>query len=140
MAAATSLVLGSVGNLRFRFGEEGSYAGGSASTGASCICVFLALGLDGPLLSAPLGRPLALGFITGFTSSSTTGSGSSSALISAILLQYPRPALQYLAEFLEYLPFIINKYFKIRPLEQTTKRNSAQCVTYLPFSLYSLPA
>ena len=84
MAAATALVLGSVGNLRFRFGEAGSYAGGSASTGASCICVFLALGLDGPLLSAPLGRPLALGFITGFTSSINIGSDSSSAFASVI--------------------------------------------------------
>ncbi len=81
MAAATSLELGSVGSLRFLLGEEGSYA---SSTGASCTCAFLALGLDGPLLSAPLGRPLALGLRTGFTSSSTTGSDSSSAFASAI--------------------------------------------------------
>ena len=84
MAAATSLVLGSVGSLRLRFGEAGSYAGGSASTGASCICVFLALGLEGCKFLEPFGLPFALGFITGFTSSSTTGSDSSSAFVSAI--------------------------------------------------------
>ena len=86
MAAATSLELGSIGSLRFLFGEEGSYAWDSSSTGATRIRIFFALGLDGPLLSAPLGRPLALGLMTSASDAGAScgGSGSSSALISAI--------------------------------------------------------
>ena len=33
----------------------------------------------------------------------------------------------------------MNKYFKTRLLEQTTKRNSTLCVTYRPSGLDSLP-
>ena len=85
MAAATTEEVGSLGILRSLFGEEGSYVSFTgASTGASCMCVFLALGLEGCKFLEPFGLPFALGFITGFTSSSTTGSDSSSAFAPAI--------------------------------------------------------
>ena len=84
MAAATSLDVGSVGNLRFLLGLEGSYAGGDSSTGASCMCTFLALGLLGPLFGLPLGRPFAFGLI-GSGSGSGSGSSGISSGISCII-------------------------------------------------------
>ena len=55
-------------------GEDGSYAGGISS---SCIRVFLALGFEGPLLTAPLGLPFALGLMGIISGSGASGSGTS---------------------------------------------------------------
>ena len=77
MAAATSLVF--VGIFRFRFGEEGSYSMGVDSSTSTSLTCFLALGLDGHLFAARLGRPLAFGFM-GLTSSGSTWDGISGAI------------------------------------------------------------